>query len=157
MGNSRRDETYETTERTRDRTRKKTRTRRHEDSEGIRSLRLQELIREEVNFLLRGEIRDPRLADVEITMVELAVDGSCARLWFGVERREDRTDGQEGQEKKRQDEIAHSLDRAAGFMRNRLAEGLGLKRTPELRFRYDPAIRQPGRHEKEIHHGTYDD
>ena len=36
------------------------------------SLRLQELIREEVNLILRNEVRDPRLDGVVITMVELA-------------------------------------------------------------------------------------
>jgi len=86
---------------------------------------LQGLIREEVNFLLRGEIRDPRLDGVEITMVEL--QGECARLWFTCES---------------DDGTVEALERAAGFMRTRLAESLGLKRTPELRFRRDPATRQ---------------
>jgi ribosome-binding factor A len=92
--------------------------------EGSRAARLQELIREEVNFLLRGEIRDPRLRGVEITMVELA--GDRARLWFTAEGEEDRTE---------------PLDRAAGYLRTELAASLGLKRTPELRFRRDPATR----------------
>ena len=48
-------------------------------------MRLQELIREEVNLILRNEVRDPRLDGVVITMVELAGDGSCARLWFTAE------------------------------------------------------------------------
>jgi ribosome-binding factor A len=92
--------------------------------EGNRAARLQELIREEVNFLLRGEIRDPRLRGVEITMVELA--GDRARLWFTAEGEDDRTE---------------ALDRAAGYLRTELAASLGLKRTPELRFRRDPATR----------------
>ena len=94
--------------------------------EGFRVVRLQELIREEVNLMLNDEIRDPRLQGVLITMVELAGDGSCARLWFSADGDEDRR---------------QALERAAGFIRTRLAEGLGLKRTPELRFRRDPASR----------------
>src|SRR5205823_2196585 len=55
-----------------------------EAPDGARVLPLQELIREEVNLLLRNEIRDRRLGDVSITMVELAPDGSRARLWFSA-------------------------------------------------------------------------
>jgi ribosome-binding factor A len=90
---------------------------------GIRQLRLQELIREEVNQLLRNEIRDERLTSVIVTMVDLSRDGSCARIWFSNEN-------EEGEE---------ALERAAGFLRSRLAEALDLKRTPELRFRRDRA------------------
>jgi ribosome-binding factor A len=95
------------------------------DAGGGRGERLQELIREEMNFLLRNEIRDPRLAGVEATMVQLARDGSCARIWFSA----DDNDPKE------------ALERAAGFLRSQLADSLALKRTPELRFRRDPATR----------------
>ena len=95
------------------------------EGENGRVVRLQELIREEVNFLLRAEIGDARLQGVVITFVELT--GECARLWFTAEGDEDRV---------------RSLDRAAGFLRAHLAESLGLKRTPELRFRRDPTTRQ---------------
>ena len=96
-------------------------------------MRLQELIREEVNLILRNEVRDPRLDGVVITMVELAGDGSCARLWFTAEGDDDKRD---------------ACEHIAGFLRTQLAESLGLKRTPELRFRRDPASRAfaPRRH-----------
>ena len=93
-----------------------------EKCDGARTVRLQELIREEVNLLLRNEVRDPRLQGVQITMVELTADGSCARLWFTAEA---------GDERERDAACA----RVAGFLRAQLADSLGLKRTPELRFR----------------------
>jgi ribosome-binding factor A len=102
------------------------RSRRGRASEGGRTIRLQELIREEVNFLLRCEVTDARLQDVVVTFVQLAGDGSCARLWFTAGDEDDRTE---------------ALERAAGFLRNQLADSLALKRTPELRFRRDPATR----------------
>jgi len=92
--------------------------------DGTRAARLQELIREEVNLILRNEVRDPRLDGVVITMVELA--GECARLWFTAEGDDDRRE---------------ACEHIAGFLRTQLAESLGLKRTPELRFRRDPASR----------------
>jgi ribosome-binding factor A len=87
---------------------------------------LQELIREEVNYLLRCEVADVRLQGVAVTFVQLAGDGSCARLWFTAEGEQDRTE---------------ALERAAGFLRAHLADSLALKRTPDLRFRRDPATR----------------
>jgi ribosome-binding factor A len=96
------------------------------EGDGTRTLRLQELIREELNFMLRAELRDPRLAGAEITMVELSADGARARAWFHAD-----------------DEAAalEALDRANGLLRDDLVHSLGLKRTPELRFRRDPATR----------------
>ena len=91
-----------------------------------RVVRLQELIREEVNLILRNEVSDPRLDSVVVTMVELAGDGSRARLWYTGEGDEDRRD---------------ACEHIAGFLRTQLAESLGLKRTPELTFRRDPASR----------------
>ena len=92
---------------------------------GARVARIQELIREEINFLLRSELQDPGLDTIEITMVEML--GDCARLWFTAAGDADRLP---------------ALDRAKGFLRRHLAESLDLKRTPDLRFRRDPASRQ---------------
>ena len=91
---------------------------------GARTARIQELIREEINYLLRNDIQDPHLDGVEITMVEML--GDCARLWFTADGDEDRVP---------------TLDRAKGYMRHHLACALALKRTPDLRFRRDPASR----------------
>jgi len=59
-------------------------------------------------------------------MVELA--GECARVWFTTDENNE-------------NEALRALDGAAGFLRDDLAESLGLKRTPDLRFRRDPATR----------------
>jgi ribosome-binding factor A len=111
-------------------TKQQHRSRREEERErggdGTRIARLQELIREELNLILRNEVRDPRLDSVIVTLVELAGDGSRARLWYTAEGDDDRRD---------------ACEHIAGFLRTQLAESLGLKRTPELRFRRDPASR----------------
>jgi ribosome-binding factor A len=105
------------------------RSRDREAGDGNRTERLQQLVREELNFLLRGELRDPRLDGAVVTMVELARDGSCARVWFSA----DDADG-----------TREALEGASGFLRHDLCESLGLKRTPELRFRLDPVSRSFG-------------
>jgi ribosome-binding factor A len=105
----------------------KKKTRDREAGNGARTLRLQELIREELNLLLRGEIHDRRLDSVTITIVELSGDGSRARVWFTTENERDAL------------EVVEAFDGAVGFLRDDLARSLGLKRTPDLRFRRDPA------------------
>jgi ribosome-binding factor A len=91
---------------------------------------LQELIREEVSFMFDNELGDARLQDVRVTFVDLTPDGSCARIWFssaGTAR-----------------EVSPALQRVAPLLRSRVAESLGLKRTPEIRFRRDDVSRQLG-------------
>ncbi len=100
---------------------------------GARSARLQELIREEVTFMFDNEIRDARLQDLRVTFVDLSPDGSCARVWYAT--------GGDWRE------VERALDRVAPFLRGQLAESLGLKRTPEVRFRRDDTARQLGNHD----------
>ena len=107
-----------------------------EDSEvhsGFRGMRLEGLIREELNSLLESEVTDPRLEDVRASRVELTRDGSRARVWFITNRTEERA----------QVDIESALARASGFLRSRLCEALPLKRSPELRFRHDPSAFVP--------------
>jgi ribosome-binding factor A len=98
---------------------------------GFRSLRLEELFREEMNSLLDGEVSDPRLEDTRVTRVELSRDGSRARIWFVKTSSSDSSSP---------DETHAALEHAAGFFRSRLCDALSLKRMPELRFRHDPAL-----------------
>jgi ribosome-binding factor A len=99
---------------------------------GARSARLQELIREEVSFMFDNEIGDPRLQDVRVTFVELTPDGSCARIWYSTAASAR--------------EVSRALERVGPLLRTRVAESLGLKRTPEVRFRRDQVIRELNDH-----------
>jgi ribosome-binding factor A len=101
--------------------------RRERDGFATRAVRLQELIREEVSFMFDNELGDGRLADVRITFVDLTADGSCARIWY--------SSAPGGSD------VEAALTRVAPLLRVRLAESLGLKRTPEVRFRRDDATR----------------
>ncbi|HLK93096.1 MAG TPA: ribosome-binding factor A [Polyangia bacterium] len=100
---------------------------RERDGFATRSVRLQELIREEVSFMFDNELGDGRLQGVRITFVDLTPDGSCARIWYRAP-----PSGPE---------VEAALTRVGPLLRNRLAESLGLKRTPEVRFRRDDATR----------------
>jgi len=97
---------------------------------GFRSLRIEELLREELNSLLDSEVSDPCLEGTHVTLVELSRDGSRARIWFSIMTNDDSFTTTE---------IQAAFVRASGFLRSRLCEALALKRMPELRFCYDPA------------------
>lgn len=126
-------------------------------SAGFRSLRLEELFREEMNSLLDGEVTDPRLESTHITRVELSRDGSRARIWFRIrsggsqglssEQPRDVRLGQRpglrltaGDGVSRVEQARAAFEHAQGFFRSRLCDALSLKRMPELRFRHDPAV-----------------
>ncbi|HEX6765166.1 MAG TPA: 30S ribosome-binding factor RbfA [Polyangiaceae bacterium] len=98
---------------------------------GFRSLRLEELFREEMNSLLDGEVTDPRLEDTHVTRVELSRDGSRARIWFTKTAREGAPSA---------DETRAAFEHAHGFFRSRLCDALSLRRMPDLTFRHDPAL-----------------
>jgi len=95
---------------------------------GFRGQRLEGLLCEELNSLLDSEVNDPRLDGVRVTRVDLTRDGSSARVWF-VAPSEHVTPAA----------AQAAFERAAGFLRSRLCDALPLKRSPELRFRLDPA------------------
>jgi ribosome-binding factor A len=100
---------------------------RERDGFATRAVRLQELIREEVSFMFDNELGDGRLQGVRVTFVDLTPDGSCARIWY--------------QSAAPNLVVEAGLARVGPFVRTRLAESLGLKRTPEVRFRRDDATR----------------
>ena len=99
---------------------------------GFRGQRLEELFRQELNSLLEIEINDPALEDVRITLAELSLDGSRARIWFALPS---------GQDAAR---ALRAFERAGGFLRSRLCDALAIKRIPELTFRYDPVAQLDG-------------
>jgi ribosome-binding factor A len=109
---------------------KRSRRSRRDRTQGIRSLRLEELIREEMNLLLESEVTDPNLEGVRITTVSLSPDGARARLLYAMRHTNTQMSSHE---------LEASLRRATGFFRHELCDALSLKRTPDLRFSLDLA------------------
>lgn len=76
--------------------------------------------------LLRLEVKDPRVAGVSLTGVDLSRDLSVARVYYSMLRPDDDPSGaQEG------------LERASGFLRGKLGRELQVRHVPELRFAHD--------------------
>ena len=88
--------------------------------------RLYEAIKEELVSIVTGELSDPRIGLLSVTEVTIAPGGKSARIYVAVE----------GGEREQKACIA-ALSDAVGFIRHRLADGVGLRVAPDLHFLLD--------------------
>lgn len=99
------------------------------DATGHRQERLERILRDELQTLIRDEAADPALDGLRLVSVHLSVDGGHARIGYVVEA---------ALSAEREVEVATraALTRATGFLRARLASLLDLKRLPKLSFTF---------------------
>jgi len=91
-----------------------------------RNQRLGNQVLRTLSELLRFETKDPRLARVSLTAVDLSRDLSVARVFYSLLDPEgDPAPVQAG------------LEKAAGFLRSKLGRALEIRHVPELRFEHD--------------------
>ena len=89
--------------------------------------RVGEEITHEVNAMLAGELKDPRLEGmVVVSEVRVQPDMRHARVFIHVSGTE-----------QEQEAAIKALHHAAGYIRRELIERLQLRRTPELHFTLD--------------------
>jgi ribosome-binding factor A len=97
---------------------------------GRRTNRVAALLRETIATLLIREAKDPGLAGIIVTDVDVSVDLRHARVYYRVLGPEVR---------ELQSERAHqALSRAAGYIQAAVGRALRLRYTPELDFVFDP-------------------
>lgn len=90
--------------------------------------RVGEEIAHEINAMLAGELKDPRLeGNVCVSEVRVQPDMKHARVFVSV-----RTENT-----KEQAEAIKALEHATGFIRHELIERLQLRRLPDLHFTLD--------------------
>lgn len=96
----------------------------------IRHTRLEKLIFDELTALFSYELADPTLEGVLVSGISLSADGGMVKaavilpLHCHPDRQSVAT-------------VLKALERASGFIRVRLSEAMGLKRTPAVRFSFD--------------------
>jgi ribosome-binding factor A len=96
-----------------------------------RTERLGEQLRGELARLLHEEAADPRIRLVTLTRVDVAPDLARADVfWSTVETPHAPS----------LEATTAGLEKAAPFLRHRLAEEIQLRRTPELHFHHDPSL-----------------
>lgn len=93
-----------------------------------RTKRLGNLILAELGGLLARRVKDPRVAAVSLTAVDVAPDLSQAKVYFSV------------LDPSHSDQALAGLKAAAGFLRKELAANLRLKTMPRLVPVYDDSL-----------------
>ena len=105
-------------------------------SNSSRIRKIGDQLQRDLATIIQQEVKDPRVGMVTINGVKVSTDLSYADVYFtcmafGAQQAEtDQT---------RAEQVA-VLNKAAGFMRSRLAQGLNLRVMPLLRFHYDEVI-----------------
>ncbi len=99
-----------------------------------RTQRIGDQIQRELARLIQREIKDPRLAMVTVTAVEVSRDLAHAQVYVTVMA----SDGSSQPVK----ENLQILQEAAGFLRMQLGRAIKVRTIPQLRFHYDASIRR---------------
>lgn len=96
----------------------------------IKNTRVNAEVMHELSNILRGGIKDPRVAEfTSVVAVEVAPDLKTCKAYISVL----------GDEKAQADTIK-GLQSAEGYIRRELAHSLNLRNTPEIRFILDQSI-----------------
>jgi ribosome-binding factor A len=94
-----------------------------------RSLRVADQIQRELAEIIRTELKDPRVAMITLTGVEVTADYAHAKVFYtlmgNAEERAKTGDG---------------LKQAGGFLRSQLARRIKLHSIPQLHFVYDASV-----------------
>lgn len=96
-----------------------------------RLLKAAEAIREVVSMAILTELRDPRIDGVTVTGVEVMPDMRSAKVQVSIMG----TDAQ-------QQRCLHGLQRAAGFLQQRVADRIDTRYTPRLQFELDLGVKK---------------
>lgn len=96
----------------------------------IKNTRINTEVQRELSNILRGGIKDPRVAPwTSVVAVEVAPDLKTSKAYISVL----------GDEKAQADTIK-GLQSAEGFIRRELARTLNMRNTPEIKFVLDQSI-----------------
>lgn len=97
-----------------------------------RSDRVADLLKQEIADLILRRVKDPRVANVTISGVEVTDDLKHARVFYCVMGHGD----DEGAKKN----AILGLEKARGFIRLELGRRLSLRYVPEVHFEYDTSF-----------------
>ena len=90
--------------------------------------KISELYRHVIAELFITDLRDPRLAGVEVTHVKITPDLRLARIYF------DMAGG-----RTREQEVLKGFKQSKGFIKKQIAAKVNIRYTPELEFFFDEA------------------
>ncbi len=96
-----------------------------------RVLKAASAIREVVSMAILTELRDPRIANVTVTYVEVSGDMRQAKIHVSIMSDE-----------KQQELCMHGLRSATGFLQQKVADRIDTRYTPRLKFVLDEGIKK---------------
>lgn len=91
--------------------------------------RAEETIHQLVAELLVRRVKDPRVANVSITYVNLSKDYSVAKIRYNIVGGSDDLDA-----------VRRGLESCKGFLRSQIGRNIRLRTIPELIFEYDSSL-----------------
>ena len=96
----------------------------------IKNTRINTEVQHELSNIIRGEIKDPRIAPMtRVVAVEVAPDLKTCKAYISVL----------GDEEAQKDTL-EGLKSAEGYIRKQLASSINLRNTPEIKFYIDQSI-----------------
>lgn len=96
----------------------------------IKNTRINSEVMRELSTILRGGIKDPRVAPMtSVVSVEVAPDLKTCKAYISVLG-----------DKKAQEDTIKGLQSAEGYIRRELAHSLNMRNTPEIKFIVDQSI-----------------
>lgn len=96
--------------------------------------RMEKILEREISNTIFQDIKDERIKFVTVTNVSLTNDLSLATVFYTVYGNENQVNA-----------TIEALNEAKGFIRTILSKKLEVKKTPDLRFKYDESYEQGNR------------
>jgi len=101
-----------------------------------RTVRVNELLREQISELLLREVKDPRVSKGLVTITEVQVSPDLRHATVYVSHL--------GEESERAG-VLKGLEHSAHFLHRELTHRLAMRNVPELVFKFDPSIERGAR------------
>lgn len=98
-----------------------------------RTDRVADFLKKELGSLIQLELRDPRLGMISVTDVAVSRDLAHARIFVTVMGKETAEEA---------NDALKVLNKAAGFLRSRVAKSHNARTTPALKFMFDTSVRR---------------
>jgi ribosome-binding factor A len=90
-----------------------------------------EAIREVIGMAILTELKDPRIADVTVTYVDVSADLRWAKVHVSVM-------GSDAKQKL----CLHGLESSIGFLQRKISERIDTRYTPKLEFKLDMGVKR---------------
>lgn len=100
--------------------------------------RVNKIVERELSTILLMEAKNQLLKYVSITKVSLTNDLSLATIWYTVIGKNDEIEA-----------TKKALEESKGFLRSELSRRIDIRKTPDLKFKYDESL-EYGRHIEEL-------